>query len=66
MEYLDKKADAFQFREEAAEDALDALEKIKNLLNDDALNDLECYERIDRIVKALYVNGISVRCHDME
>ena len=28
LEYLDKKADAFQFREEAAEDALDALEKI--------------------------------------
>ena len=66
LEYLGEKANTLRIGEEVAEDALDTLEKIKRLLDDEKLDDSECYERIDRIVKAFYANGISLRRHDME
>ena len=51
-------------RNEAEQDALRVLEKIKGILNDPALNDRECYQKIERIVAAFYANGMDTARHD--
>jgi len=45
-------------------EALRILEKIQTILNDDTLDDPECFERIDAIVRTFYANGISTDRHD--
>ncbi len=50
--------------QEVEGDALCILEKIQTILNDDTLDDPECFERIELIVKTFYANGLSTNCHD--
>lgn len=45
-------------------DALYILEKNQTILNDDTLDDPECFERIELIVKTFYANGLSTNRHD--
>lgn len=45
-------------------DALRILEKIQTILNDETLDDPECFERIELIVKVFYTNGLSTDRHD--
>ncbi len=51
-------------RKEINDDALRVLEKIQRILNDDTLDDPDCFERIDRIVRTFYANHISTDRHD--
>lgn len=53
-----------EMAKEAEEDALCVLEKIQTILNDDALGDSDCFERIERIVKTFYAHGLSTNRHD--
>lgn len=45
-------------------DALRVLEKIQTILDDDTLDDSDCFERIDLIVKTFYAYGLSTNRHD--
>ena len=45
-------------------DALRVLEKIQTILDDDTLDDSDCFERIERIVKTFYAHGLSTNRHD--
>ena len=45
-------------------DALCVLEKIQMILNDDDLDDSDCFERIELIVNTFYANGLSTNRHD--
>lgn len=44
--------------------ALRILEKIQTVLNDNTLDDPECFHRIEMIVKTFYANGLSTSRHD--
>lgn len=45
-------------------DVLCVLEKIQMILNDDDLDDSDCFEWIELIVKTFYANGLSTNRHD--
>jgi len=45
-------------------DAARVLEKIKTILDDDTLDDPDCFQRIDRIVRTFYANGLYTTRHD--
>jgi len=45
-------------------DALRILEKIQKILDDESLEDPDCFQRIELIVKTFYANGISTNRHD--
>ena len=45
-------------------DALRVLEKIQMILNDDDLDDSDCFKRIELIVKTFCANGLSTNRHD--
>ncbi len=45
-------------------DAMQVLEKIQIILNDNTLSDPDCFERIEAIVQTFYANGISTTRHD--
>lgn len=49
---------------EVERDALYILEKIQTILNDETLNDSDCYEKIELIVQTFYANGLSTNRHD--
>ncbi len=63
LEYL-RKEHPGSVADEIEGDALCILEKIRTVLNDDTLDDPECFERIDAIVRIFYANGISTDRHD--
>lgn len=44
--------------------ALELLEKIRDILDDEKLDDPECFERIETMVDAFQEAGISVSRHD--
>ena len=46
--------------------ALSALEKIRDILNDETLNDPECFRRIERIIDTFYAHGIRTSRHGWE
>ena len=49
---------------EMERDALCILEKIRKILNDDSLDDPDCFQRIELIVNTFYTNGIDTSRHD--
>ena len=51
-------------QEETESKAMRALEGIRCILNDDALDDRECYQRIAAILTALEESGIFTTRHD--
>lgn len=44
--------------------ALELLEEIRVILNDERLDDRECFHRIDKLVSAFDRRGIAVARHD--
>lgn len=54
--------------DEAAQDsesaALSALAKIRNILNDETMNDPQCFYRIEAIIDTFYAHGIRTSHHD--
>jgi len=53
-----------ELRKEIDSDALRVLKQIQSILDDDTLDDPECFERIESIVKVFYANNISTSRHD--
>jgi len=65
LRYLKSNEDQLrELRQEVNHDALQVLEKIQCILDDDTLDDPECFERIESIVKVFYANNISTSRHD--
>lgn len=44
--------------------ALSVLAKIREILNDEALDDPECFHRIESIIDTFYAHGIRTSRHD--
>lgn len=53
-----------ELRKEVDSDALRLLEQIKRILNDDTIEDPDCFERIEQIVQAFDAYGIRTSRHD--
>lgn len=63
LEYL-KREHPGEVASEIEGDALRVLEEIRIILNNEDLDDPECFHRIELIVKAFYANGLSTNRHD--
>ena len=64
LKYLQNNGELLlQFRQKVDSEALRILEKIQSVLNDDSLNDKDCFEHIEAIVKTFYDNNISTNRH---
>ena len=64
MRYLKKGETIQRIARETERSAIEVLEKIRQVLNDDTLEDPQCFMRIDAIVTALGDHGIYTRRHD--
>lgn len=47
----------------AGHSAIEILEKIRNILNDESLNDRDCFLKIDSIVSMFHANAINTDRH---
>lgn len=47
----------------AGHSAIEILEKIRNILNDESLNDRDCFLKIDSIVSVFHANAIDTDRH---
>ena len=63
LEYL-RREHPGEVAEKLEGDALRILDKIQKILDDETLNDPECFEKIELIVKTFYANGLSTNRHD--
>lgn len=63
LDYL-RKEHPGEIVKEMEGDALRILEKIQTILNDDTLDDPDCFARIEAIVRAFEANGITTSRHD--
>ena len=64
MRYLKQEETVKRIAAETESRALRALEGIRRILNDDALEDPECFQRIESILAAWEEAGISTARHD--
>lgn len=65
LEHLKETWTPEKLAQEAESRALKALEDIRRVLDDDKLEDPECFRRIEAIVNALEANGIRTSRHDL-
>ena len=63
LEYLKLEHPEYAIQE-IESDALQVLQKIQTILDDDQLDDPECYRRIELIVKTFHTNGLSTERHN--
>lgn len=64
MRHLKQEETVKRIAAETESKAMRALEGIRCILNDDALDDMECYQRIAAILAALEESGIFTTRHD--
>lgn len=64
MRYLKREETVKRIAAEANSKAMRALEGIREILNDDSLEDPECFQRIESILTALEDAGIFTTRHD--
>ena len=64
MRYLKQEETVKRIAAETESKAMRALEGIRCILNDDALDDMECYQRIAAILTALEDHGVFTTRHD--
>lgn len=64
MRYLKQEETVKRIAAEADSKAMRALEGIRQILNDDSLDDPECFQRIQSILAALEDAGIFTTRHD--
>lgn len=64
MRYLKQEETIQRIIRETDKKAVELLEEIRRVLNDDSLEDPECFYRIDAIVTALGDHGIYTHRHD--
>lgn len=60
LKYMDRE----NLAQEADSEAIKILQEIQTVLDDDALDDPECFDRIERIVTAFHRHGIPTLRHD--
>lgn len=67
LRYIRQNEDKVQTLEREIEhDALQVLEQIRCILDDNALDDPECFRRVERIVQTFYAYGLSTTRHSWE
>ncbi len=64
MKYLKEMGDLKELERKTECKALQVLEEIRRVLNDDSLDDKECFQRIEAIVDTMEANGIHTTRHD--
>jgi len=64
LKYLKQTWTPERLHREAESRAVKALEEIRRVLNDDVLDDPECFQRIEAILNAMESNGIYSTRHD--
>lgn len=64
MRYLKQEETIRRIARETETKAIEVLEEIRRVLDDDSLEDPECFSRIDAIVTALDGHGMYTRRHD--
>lgn len=64
MRYLKQEETIRRIARETEKKAMEVLEEIRRVLNDDSLEDPECFSRIDAIVTALDDHGMYTHRHD--
>lgn len=64
MRYLKREETVKRIVAEADSKAMRALEGIRRILNDDSLEDPECFQRIESILTALEDYGVFTNRHD--
>ena len=64
MRYLKQEETVKRIAAETESRAMRALEKIRSILNDDSLEDPECFQRIEAILTALEDHGVFTTRHD--
>ena len=65
LRYLKREeGDLLKLYQETDSEALRVLEKIRCVLDDDTLDDPDCFERIEAIVKTFHAHEISTSRHD--
>lgn len=63
MEYM-KNYEPQRLLSQLNQDALQLLEQIRGILNDDSLDDSTCYQKIEAIVTTFHRHGIPTARHD--
>ncbi len=64
MRYMKEMGDLKELERKTESKALQVLEEIRRVLNDDSLDDKECFQRIEAIVDTMEANGIHTTRHD--
>ncbi len=64
MRYMKETGDLKELERKTECKALQVLEEIRRVLNDDSLDDKECFQRIEAIVDTMEANGIHTTRHD--
>ncbi len=64
MRYLKQTETIRRIAQETEKKAIEVLEEIRRVLNDDSLEDPECFQRIEAILTALENAGIFTSRHD--
>ena len=64
MRYLKQTETIRKIARETEKRATETLEEIRRVLNDDSLEDPECFQRIEAIICAMENGGVHVNRHD--
>ncbi len=64
LKYLKETGDLKELERKTETKALQVLEEIRRVLNDDSLDDPACFQRIEAIVNTLEANGVHTTRHD--
>lgn len=64
LKYLHKEGMLKMLAQETESAALRVLSEIQTILNDDALDDLSCFRRIEAVVNTFHAQGLSTTRHD--
>ena len=65
MRYLKQEETVRRIAAETESKAMRALEGIRRILNDDALDDPECFQKIEKILTVLESNWLGSTRHDL-
>jgi len=65
LKHLKETGKQKELEEKVESKALQVLEEIRRVLNDNSLDDLECFHRIEAIVNVLEESGIHTTRHDL-
>lgn len=64
MRYLKQTETIRKIARETEKHAIETLEEIRRVLNDDSVDDPECFQRIEAIICAMESGGLHINRHD--